>query len=102
MRDKISQTARHNTKEMEKIHITQRLSQAHNLRHLVLEDTGIESAMILQWNSFHRHHFLFAKPPAHTGLVSMPRMPPGTCDARLDPELPDAKAFLDTLAGDIV
>ena len=89
-------------KEMEKIHIIQPLSQAHNLRHLVLEDTGIESAMILQWNLFHRHRFLFAKPPTHTGLASMPRMTPGTCDARLDPELPDAKACLDTSAVGIV
>ena len=88
--------------EMKTIHITRGLSQAHNLHHLVLEDIGIESAMILQWNLFPRHHFLYAKPPTHTGLVSTPRMPLGTCGARLDLELPDAKAFLDTLTAGIV
>ena len=80
----------------------QELSQAHNLHHLVLGGIEIGSATILQWNLFHRHRFLYTKPPSHIGLVAVPRMPPGMCGALLDLELPDAKACLDTLAVDIV
>ena len=88
--------------EMKTIHITRGLSQAHNLHYLVLEDIGIWSDMVLQWNLFRRRRFLYSKPPTHTGLVSTPRMPLGKCDARLGLELPDAKACLDTLAVGIV
>jgi len=101
MQDELSQTGWYKTKEVEiDTYFIQGLLQPHNLHHLVLEDIGIGSAMIVQWNLFHRHHFLYAKPLSHTGLVSMPRILPGTSGARLDLELPDAKACLDISAVD--
>ena len=72
-----------------------RLSRAHNRHYLALEDIGIGSAMTVQWNLFHRHYSLIAKPRSHTGLVAMPGTLPGTSVARLDLELPDEKACLD-------